>query len=120
MKNYSKIILAIITIIFLFSCDNDDANNSFACNVKNPAENLPWLKTKIESFEEFPTIYEYMYVQQGTYAGQIVFMVGNCCPFCDSYFPVYNCEGEELKGLNFQDISELKTIWKPLGSECSF
>jgi len=119
MKNFTKIIFVVIATVFLSSCDNDDVNNSFACDVVNPAENLPWLRTMIESWEATSTIYTYMYVQQGTYSGNTVFIAANCCPFCDSYFPVFNCAGEELDGINIQEITDLKTVWKPLFSQCN-
>ena len=115
MRSFTKILLIAVTISS-FSCEKDD---SLTCGVANPTEELPWLKTMIESWEANSTIYMYMYVQQGTYSGQTVFLAANCCPFCDSYFPVFNCEGEEIMVTNIQDITGLKTIWKPLTSECN-
>lgn len=105
-----------LTTAFFISCE--DSNST--CDVENPAEELPWMKSMIETWEGSSTIYTYMYIQQGTYSGQTVFLAGNCCPFCDSYFPIFNCEGEELEGINIQDIKNLKIIWKPDGSQCTF
>jgi hypothetical protein len=119
MRNYSKIILLVIASLITFSCEKDD-KDSLTCNVANPAEELPWLKSIIHSWEANSTIYTYMYVQQGTYLGNTVFLAGNCCPFCDSYFPVYNCAGEEITVTNIQDITGLKIIWKPVDSQCTF
>ena len=117
MRNYKSFLF--ILALIAFSCEQNDPEVSNACGVEDPAENLPWLKAKIESFEEFPDFYQYMYVQQGTYLDQTVFMVGNCCPFCDSYFPVYNCEGDEIMGGVVSEITDLKTVWKPAFSQCT-
>jgi len=119
MKHFKSLLL-ILTFIFAFSCEQDDTVVSTACGVNDPAENLPWLKTMIESWKVNSTIYEYMYVQQGTNSGQTVFIVGNCCPFCDTYFPIYNCAGEEIISASILDIKDKKTIWKPEGSLCTF
>ena len=118
MKNFKSLLL-ILTLIFVFSCEQDDPVANTACGVKDPAENLPWLKTMIESWKVNSTIYEYMYVQQGTYSGETVFIVGNCCPFCDSYFPIYNCAGDEIISAGILDITDQKTIWKPVVSLCT-
>jgi thiol-disulfide isomerase/thioredoxin len=121
MRNYSKIIIVLVMATLLVSsCEKDDAKDSLTCNVANPAEELPWLKTMIESWEDNSTIYTYMYVQKGTYSGKTVFLAANCCPFCNSYFPVFDCDGEEIAVTNIQDITGLKTIWKPANSQCTF
>jgi hypothetical protein len=117
MRKYKFLSLLILAFI-AFSCEQNDPEVINACGIEDPAENLPWLKAKIESFEEFPDIYKYMYVQQGTYLGQTVFLVGNCCPLCDAYFPVYNCEGDEIMGVALE-VTNLKTIWKPVFSACT-
>jgi len=117
MKYFNRILLLLI-IVFSISCK--DESHPVTCNVENPKEDLPWLKSMIQSWESTSTIYTYMYVQQGTYNGQTVFLAGNCCPFCDSYFPVFNCAGDELDGVNILDIKNLKVIWQPDGSQCSF
>jgi hypothetical protein len=116
MKNYTRI-LALVVTFFAFSCEKDE---SLTCGIANPAEKLPWLRTMIESWEANSTIYPYMYVQQGTYLGQTVFIAGNCCPFCNAYFPVFNCEGEEINGISTQDLTKLTTIWQPENSQCTF
>ena len=109
-----------LVLILAFSCGKDDPVSKNACDVKNPAEDLPWLKTIIQSWEANGALLEYMYVQQGTYQGQTVFLPGSCCPFCDFFFPVYNCDGQEVTIENGQHVTNLKTIWKPQNSECTF
>ncbi|HEU5290312.1 MAG TPA: hypothetical protein VFU05_06695 [Cyclobacteriaceae bacterium] len=117
MRNLIRIFLVTLITLGYTSCE--DTSKSSTCDVANPAEDLSWLKTMIESWEANSTIYTYQYVLQGTYLGQTVFIAANCCPFCDSYFPIFNCEGEGLEGVIFQDIKNLKTIWKPDDSQCT-
>ena len=119
MNKKLKITILYSILALSFAC-HDEEKSFEACGVVDPAQNLPWMKTMIDSWEAQSTIYQYMYVQQGTYIGQTVFIAGNCCPFCDSYFPVFNCEGEELEGINWENVNNVKTIWKPLTSECTF
>ena len=118
MRNYLGVFLIALLSTLAISCEENE--RSTVCDVKEPADDLPWLKSMIDLWEVNNTIYAYMYVDQGTYLGQTVFVIKNCCPFCDSYFPVYNCGGEELEGVNLADIKNLKTIWKPVDSLCSF
>jgi hypothetical protein len=117
MKN-SKSILLILVLTLIFSCQKDDSVSVAGCGVENPTEDLPWLKEMIESWNS-DSLRPYMYVQQGTYLGQTVFLPGSCCPFCDFFFPVYNCKGETITLENGQQVTNLKTIWKPLNSECT-
>jgi hypothetical protein len=50
--------------------------------------------------------------------GEPVFMFGSCCPYCDFFFQVYNCAGEVVHTV--QPVTDLKIIWKPWNSACSF
>jgi hypothetical protein len=125
MNNYTRSLLLILSFIVLLSCDDQNSTNllSFsACGVENPAENLPWLKEVIESWKVQTDIYPYMYVSQGQYEGQAVIIFSNCCPFCSSTVPVFNCEGELLwyapEHLD-RTITDLEIIWKPLFSQCN-
>jgi hypothetical protein len=120
MQKTLKTIVLLVIVGIAFSCQDEDKDSFTACGAIDPAENVSWMKTLIESWQANSTIYEYMYIQQGTYLGQTVFIAGNCCPFCGSYFPIFNCEGDELTGISVHDISGLQTIWKPFGSKCTF
>lgn len=119
MRN-QKSILLILVLILSFSCDKDDPVSTTSCGVKHPTEDLPWLKTMIEAWEANSVYYKYMYVQQGTYLGQTVFLPGSCCPYCDYFFPVYNCDGEEVTIESGKSVTDLKTIWKSADSQCTF
>ena len=119
MRNFTRIFMSMLITVFVISCH--DETNSTSCDVENPAEDLSWMKIMIESWET-SMIYEYLYMQQGTYLGKNVFLAGNCCPVCDTngtYIPIYNCEGEELENVDVQNITHLKIIWKPDGSTCT-
>ena len=121
MKNFTKILLLILLLTSAFSCkDDDDCCTPLLCGVENPAENLPWLKSMIEYWKVNSTIYSYMYVLEGKYLGQTVFIASNCCPFCSSIPLIYNCEGDSIDYKNLVNITEQKVIWKPLDSLCNF
>ena len=124
MKNYKTYIL-LFALVLAFSCEKDDGDPvpTSACGVENPGENLPWLKTMIESWKGYPDLYKYMYVLQGEYDGQTVLVISNCCPFCDSTTPVYNCDGQLLwyaPEHPDREITNSKIAWKPDNSECTF
>jgi hypothetical protein len=105
-----------------FSCDDEDKEIIIGCGVENPAENLPWLKERIDSFDQSAPYYQYLYVLQGKYLGETVFVFNNCCPFCTSIPPVYNCEGELLwyaSEYPDREITDFEIVWKPLGFQCT-
>lgn len=80
------------------------------------------MKAEIESWES-SDLYKYFYIKQGTYQDQTVFLILNCCPFCDTTIPVLNCQGEVLwyTPMDLEktsQISDLKVVWKAEGSQC--
>jgi len=119
--------LAFISL-FLFAfaaCDCEESPEQ-TCGTLNPTEDLAWLKTAIESWDQYKSedYYTFMYVQQGMYRGQQIFLFGNCCPFCNTTVPIYNCEGELLwyagsEPEKTEKITDLKVIWKPDGFQCT-
>ena len=122
----SKINLIYILICLLFSaCAEDDNLVANSCGVTNPVEQLPWLKASIQDLEKNrndPT-YKYFYISQGVYENQVVFILGNCCPFCNTITPVRNCEGELLfykSSENLDKILSEQALWLPVGNDCNF
>lgn len=122
-----KKVFSILTIIFFISsCNNDkdDINTKSACGVDNPIENLAWLKDMIqEKGQNYSDLYKYMYIKQSTYNNEAVFIDANCCPECNSVFPVYNCSGEEIGVIGDEKFpsdlfSKGKVIWKSKDNEC--
>lgn len=109
-----------ISLLFftILSCDNEET----ICGVTNPIEDLPWLKSMTQDIEA-SDFGQYTYIQQAHYFGQTVFIVNNCCPFCLSIVPVYNCEGELICNVG-ECVDKLLThekyIWAPANSSCVF
>lgn len=111
------IFLLFVTIL---SCGDEESNS--ICGVANPIEDLPWLKSMIQDIEA-SDFGQYTYIQQAYYFGQPVFIVNNCCPFCLSIVPVYNCEGELVCNLGEcvdNLITHEKFLWAPANSSCVF
>jgi hypothetical protein len=88
----------------------------------DPAEELPWLRDMIDDYETTPVeTTQYIYIVQGTYKKQTVFIHMNCCPYCDSVTPVLNCQGELLfyySDARSAEIAHKKVIWKPSDCAC--
>jgi hypothetical protein len=119
-----KIITSILIFFILISCKdkNDDTPTiKNTCAVNEPLVDLPWLKEIIEAHEQYNTeIDRQFYIQQGLYNNKTVFVHGNCCVNCNTVKPVYTCEGQILFNLSNEEIQNLKLIWKPVGSLCTF
>lgn len=129
MKKLSYLIM----LIFLagFSCQEKAEEPTFeACGVKNPVNELTWL-AEITSTSEPSGLGSYFYITQAEYSGETIFLMRNCCPYCNTVITVYNCEGTLLGvvGRNSEIDTDLilidassilneRTIWKPVNSSC--
>jgi hypothetical protein len=118
------ILSGIVMLTMLFSCNKDSGNtNVNTCNVSNPAEDLPWLKTRIGNLViADPNTIKYQYVQQADYNGETVFIFGNCDPLALSLFPVYSCTNVLLGNVGQIPVTSLlnvKTLWKSQNSLCT-
>ena len=105
-----------------FSC-SDDPVPIQACNVDDVMD-LPWLQELTAETEEFEIGMNYSYITMGTYDSQTVFVLQNCCPNCQSVFPVYDCSGNQLgligaDGIVWDEISDRKVIWKSSMNSCN-
>jgi len=123
MKRMHRL-LTLLTLLLAFACHEDAPKQ--ICLVKNPVEDLEWLAVAVDGMSK-SSLSQYQYVTQATYKSQTVFIFGNCCPFCDTITPVYNCSGDRIgyigNGSNDVDASILDrdvVIWKPDNSACSF
>lgn len=122
-------ILSLIFLPFVFSCESTDVNTEKAklkdlCSSDNPTEELAWLKQEIQSIKA-SALTEYFYVEQADLMGEPVFILGNCCPFCNTIIPLYNCEGEIICYLSdcpsiASKIKNNKVIWKSDDNMCNF
>lgn len=120
MKRY---FVFIALTVFALSC-NDEHDPGRMCAVTNPAEDLDWLASDIEVWKR-SQLAEYAYVSAVEYEGTTVFIYGNCCPYCNSIFQVYNCSGEVIGSMgdgNFDTslLEHAEVIWKGENSSCFF
>ncbi len=102
-----KVLYLLMIVLFAtYACRNEDSSpRQDTCSVNNPAQDLPWLKEKVEALREQESSYEY--IQQATYRGQTVFLFGSCCPNCNTVAPVYNCQGELVCTLYSNECPDL-------------
>jgi len=109
----------LLIVLLAFSC-KEKVHPSPTCNVKNPTEELAWLKAEIDRREKSHSDMEvYFYIEQGEYNDQTVFLYNNCCPMCNTIIPVYDCLGTKLFDLSPGiEIKNIKVIWKPDGNPC--
>jgi hypothetical protein len=117
----------LIPLLFLMLCLGSckECEGPTVCGTENPTEDLAWLKNLINEIKG-NSFSKYNYIVQATYEGRTVFLVQNCCPFCATIVPVYDCEGNNLgyltgeNGINPEKLRGEKVIWKPENSECVF
>lgn len=114
MKNR---LLCLLLFISLSACNNSQT----ICDL--PEDSRPgWMEELISELEK-GSAFEYHYIVSGKFQGLQVFVLKNCCPFCNSVFVVYNCSGEELGMLGGkiedQDVTQQEYYWAPAAAECS-
>lgn len=115
--------LFILSVLLSSSCSDNDDTIPLACGVADPTEDIGWLKNEIEDLKSSDSgIQQYFYVWQGIYDSQTVFVFDNCCPFCNTVVPVYNCQGEQLGFLGNEilqeELKETTIVYKPLNFDC--
>jgi len=107
----NKVTLSFLFCIVLFSCKDKDEPVT-VCGVKDPANDLAWLKAVIDDLEK-SSVRQYFYVSRAEYNHTVVFTVGNCCPMCNTYTPVYKCDGTQMQNPDYSQIKNSVVIWKP-------
>ena len=119
MKHLSLILL--LGMIF-FSCQKDELP-VLVCGVEDPVEDLDWLNEQIRELEgsDFGA---FQYFTQAKSGNQDIFILKNCCSNCNSVYPIYDCQGNELGSVGdsrfpMSAISDEKVIWKSSNSLCN-
>lgn len=117
--------IALFAGFVLFSCNSNPVSSSeesdngkSVCDVANPIEDLPWLKSEVSkmSAEETPD-FSY-FVNQAEYKDQIVFTFTNNNPVGIYQVKYYNCKGEvicsDITGCRdiIDNSMNLKVIWE--------
>ena len=111
MKSLLLFTALCITLSFT-QCKDDDT--SF-CVTENPTEDLIWLKTRIRLYEQLQSD---QLIFQGTYNLKTVFMIYYCCPMCEVVPAYYDCMGNELTDVQYDQIGNLELIWSLPNSSC--
>jgi len=120
-----RLLLCICCILTFGSCAEDEMGQFNTCQVHNPAEELGWLRASIAELENNKDeIYPFRYILQAVYNQQTVFIFGNCCPYCNTNAPVFDCEGKFLFNRYDEDRADRLTnenvIWQAQNCECNF
>jgi hypothetical protein len=118
----ASLFLLLVFCSVSFRCSDDTPSDG--CDSSNPVRHLPWLYVQIEQLKQ-SSIFEYMWITTAKHNSQTVFILGDCCPFCDSMLIVYNCSGEQIGivgdsnfGMDLLDNDQL--VWKADNSSCVF
>jgi hypothetical protein len=120
-------ILLLLAATFVFSCHEniESAATTPACGVPDPANQLEWLRTEIESLTVQPTPAYMDYIAYAaTYKGDQVIYIMICCPTCNTIPPlVRDCRGTVLGQLGIEiaadALRDTKIIWRTTGGPCS-
>jgi len=119
------------TYLFLFfaivfsSCSKEEMEPIQACGTDNALVDLPWLAELVEEQLNSEIGKKYSYISKGIYQGQTIFSVQNCCPFCNSIYFAYDCNGNNLGflglgGIENDEITNWEVIWKSTENVCNF
>lgn len=120
-----KTVVSILLIsAFFLACSGKGSSTNAACGVDNPIKDLAWLKAYVDETEDSSQeLSKYFYVLKGIYNEETVFIFDNCCPFCNTIVPVYDCEGKSLGFLNDKvnrsEIKHTEIIYQPDNFACS-
>lgn len=126
-NNFNFRFMKHVTMIFLlgmifFSCQKDELP-VLVCGVEDPVEDLDWLNEQIRELEgsDFGA---FQYFTQAKSGNQDIFILKNCCSNCNSVYPIYDCQGNELGSVGdsrfpMSAISDEKVIWKSSNSLCN-
>ncbi len=114
----------VILMIICFSCKEEEEPILY-CGVVDPAQNLTWLNQLTNELDE-SYLGIYFYVSAAIYENNRVFLVENCCPFCNSVTLVYNCKGEILgalgkdgAGIEPTEVTDKVIVWRGTDFACN-
>jgi hypothetical protein len=117
--------ILLFSFLCLLSCSNDDNLPIIsACNVANPIEDLAWLREQVVELKKTDSdLAQYFYIEQAEYQNESIFISNNCCPFCNTIVPIYNCSGETIgllgdEDFNLSNISNRTIIYRPSDFNC--
>ena len=114
-----KVIPLFILILTVFNCKEKNENISpWLCDVPDPANDLPWLKTKIKELES-SDLTEYFMAYEVEYNGQSLITFVTCCPMCSWMPQYYDCSGNVVPITNKMALERKRDVWKPKDYACA-
>ena len=108
--------IALFLLIIVSACQYDDVPKT-NCGVKDPANDLPWLKQMISDLEK-SSLRPYFRVEQVEYKGEVGFYVNNCCPVCDTLPIFYKCSGDQVTNIDTSLLTPKGITWQPADYSC--
>ena len=114
LRSMKRIVLLLSIIVSACKYNDMPAN---ICEVRDPANDLPWLKEEIQNLEQ-SSIREYFRVEKVEYNGETGFYISNCCPFCDTIPIFYKCSGDHVIVTDLSKLVLKGVIWQPADFSC--
>ncbi|RYY06721.1 MAG: hypothetical protein EOP43_05470 [Sphingobacteriaceae bacterium] len=109
-----RLLFALLLICLFCTCKKDPYAN--LCGGSDPIKNLPWLKAKIETLEQFPN--SMSIITRFTYKKNTYFLQGSYCTNCNYLPAYYDCDGNDINYTSelYKDLqneqSAKEIIWK--------
>ena len=116
--------LGILITFLLFSSCREESLTTNTCNADDPVTEIDWISDLIHELEQNNSdISHYFYLFQANLDGSTVFVLNNCCPFCNTTITVQDCSGNIIgtigKDFDIGELQHIKIIWKPVDFACS-
>ena len=124
MKRYFFLFIA-IPFLTLTSCDHESSD---CPTMDGICDNrcVETLITQLEVEQSTGTVTrDFAYLAEAMHKGEAVYILANCCPYCSSIFPVYDCSGNQIGHVDDNNFSpallnNAKIIWRSENNQCSF
>lgn len=108
------IFFLLILLVPIFACDdNDDKKynpDQEVCGVKNPVENLPWLKLKIEQDNDKKG-WSIQKVYTVNYNGEDLVLIHHPLSSLAYVDEIFDCQGNDLDIEMLPDLIEIMSDW---------
>ncbi|MFC3881030.1 hypothetical protein ACFOSV_12620 [Algoriphagus namhaensis] len=113
---------ALLALLSISSCRDEDIGPLLICGVYDPVLELTWLAQKTAQINQAGNGSD-IYLSAGVYQGQSVIIEKNCCISCGSVFVVYACDGQVLGflgtgGIDPASIEDETIIWRGANFTC--
>ena len=119
----SAALCAISFLLLASTCDECEEVQRDCNDVQDPRTELTWVADYANDIDEDAELGKYRYIRKGIHNEQLVFILGDCCPFCNTIIVVKDCSGATIgtsggSGVQPDQVSDVSTVHG--GEECSF